>query len=105
MSQRGVIDSTAEFEIVNMSVSSDDCGRTPRGSNSSKSELAPKKPERRRTRTSSTNVKYENVCLDPNSGGMVRKSVSMVSGIPYMDNTLESRLSEKEDELDDVFEN
>ncbi|KAL4229459.1 hypothetical protein ACF0H5_012497 [Mactra antiquata] len=106
VSQRGAIDSTAEFEIVNMSVSSDDgYGRSARGgSTSSKAELAPKKPERRRPRTSSSNVRYENVSLDPQTGGVVRKSVSMASGIPYIDSTLESRLSEKEDELDDVFE-
>ncbi|XP_045209326.1 uncharacterized protein LOC123561165 [Mercenaria mercenaria] len=102
VSQRGAIDSTAEFEIVNtMSVSSEDGGDKNR--KNSKSEMVPKKPERKRTRTSSNNVKYENVTLDTNAGFVVRKSVSMSSGIPYIDNTLESRISEKDEDLDDVF--
>lgn len=102
VSQRGVIDSTAEFEIVNtMSVSSEDgdCRNRP-GSNSI---VVPKKPERKKTRTSSSNAKYENVTLDANAGFVVRKSVSMSSGIPYIDTTLESRISEKDEDLDDVF--
>lgn len=67
------------------------------------SEMVPKKPERKKTRTSSNNVKYENVTLDSNAGFVVRKSISMGSNIPYMDNTLESRISEKDEDLDDVF--
>jgi hypothetical protein len=84
-----------------VSVSSEDGGDHAR--KNSKSELTPKKPERKRTRTASNNVKYENVTLDSNAGFVVRKSVSMSSGIPYMDSTLESRLSEKDEDLDDVF--
>jgi hypothetical protein len=102
VTQRGAIDSTAEFEIVNtMSVSSHDSEHLPRGSTSSKSETPPKKPERRRTKTSLTQVKYENVAVDEKAGFVI--SESMNSSIPYIDTTLESRISEQDEDSDEVF--
>lgn len=101
VSQRGVLDSTAEFEILNMmSVSSENGGRQMSVS-STKSGSPPKKPQRKKTRTSSSNPKYENVAIEPNAGFVIQTG-STSSDIPYMDTTLESRLSR--DELDDVFE-
>ncbi|XP_052803162.1 uncharacterized protein LOC128233502 [Mya arenaria] len=105
VSQRGVIDSTAEFEISNIhggtSVSSSVDNRPTSGG--SKSGQLPKKPLRKKTRTSSSAVRYENVAVDPKCG-IVVKSTSLESDIPYMDRTLESRLSFDGELHDEVFE-
>lgn len=98
VSQRGVIDSTAEFEMINTSASPSISSDNEK----EKYKSPPKKPGRKKTRTSSSNNKYENVMLDPHAGYVVRKSVSMNSDIPYIDNTLDKTLKE-EDENDDVF--
>ena len=96
ISQRGVIDSTAEFEMVNTSVSSD-VEKEP-----NINRQTPRKPGRRKRSSSATN-KYENVMLDPTAGFIVRKSVSMSSDIPYIDNTIDKTLKEVDVEDDDVF--
>ena len=57
----------------------------------------PKKPGRKKTRTSSAAVRYENVNIAPRGGVSVGHSDM---DIPYMDRTLESRISLD----DDVFE-
>ena len=107
VSQRGVIDSTAEFEIINThrgSSSSSYPGDQhsqkdgARGSSvTSASGKPPKKPGRKKTRTSSAAVRYENVNIAPRGGVSVGHSDM---DIPYMDRTLESRISLD----DDVFE-
>ena len=89
------MDSTAEFEMVNTSVSSD-VEKEP-----NINRHTPRKPGRRK-RSSSTTNKYENVMLDPTAGFIVRKSVSMSSDIPYIDNTIDKTLKEEDDD-DDVF--
>ncbi|XP_052253622.1 uncharacterized protein LOC127859985 isoform X2 [Dreissena polymorpha] len=103
-SNRGVIDSTAEFEFDTSRYSPEGspCVNAQNAADVSKSNRAPKKPNRRKTRTSSSNAKYENVTLDPVTGKMLHKSDTMNSDIPYMDSTMESRLSH-DDTLDDVF--
>ena len=99
ISQRGVMDSTAEFEMVNTSASHSVSSDTERDN---KFKNTPKKPGRKKSRASSSNAKYENVMLDPTEGFVLRKSVSMKSDIPYIDSTLERVLSEDEED-DDVF--
>lgn len=95
VSQRGMMDSTAEFEMVNTSVSSD----VEKEPNIYKN--TPRKPGRRKRSSSATN-KYENVMLDPTAGFIVRKSVSMSSDIPYIDHTIDKTLKEEDDD-DEVF--
>lgn len=100
VSQRGMIDSTAEFEMINTSASpsvSSDTEKDNRNKN------PPRKPGRNKSRSSSFNNKYENVMLDPHAGFVVRKSVSMNSNIPYIDNSLDRPIKEEEEEDDDVF--
>jgi len=97
VSQRGVLDSTNEFEIVTMMSSG-----SRQASVSSKTGSTPKKPQRKKTLTSLSNPQYENVTIEPNAGFVIRTG-SANSDIPYMDTTLESRLS-RDEELDDVFE-
>lgn len=102
VSQCGVVDSTGEFEMVNpgTSVSSDDGVGRPPGSGQ---KTTPKKPNRRRSKTPSANAQYENVTLNPDAGFIVRKSPSMNSGIQYIDATLGSHISERDEDLDEVF--
>lgn len=83
-----------------MSVSSENDGQRKFASGARKSGSPPKKPQRKKTRTSSSNPKYENVTIEP-SAGFIRTGSN--SSNPYMDTTLESRLS-RDDDLDDVFE-
>ena len=95
------MDSTAEFEMINTSASPSVSSDVEKELNKNKN--APRKPGRRK-RSSSTTNKYENVMLDPTAGFIVRKSVSMNSDIPYIDNTLDKTLKEEEeDDNDDVF--
>ena len=95
------MDSTADFEMVNTSASPSVSSDFEKDN---KNKSAPKKPGRRKSRSSSSNAKYENVMLDPNAGFVIRKSVSMKSDIPYIDNTVDKELKEEEEEdNDDVF--
>ena len=94
ISQHGVIDSTAEFEMVNSSVSSD-VEKEP-----NIKRQTPRKPGRRKRSSSATN-KYENVMLDLTAGFTVRKSDSSVK--PYIDNTIDKSLKEVYVEDDEVF--
>ena len=122
VSERGVLDSTGEFEIMNTSgtasVSSEDAQTSQNNNKKGRKSrrTTPKKPDRRRRTSSSNaqyenvslNTQYENVTLNPEVGFVVRKSVSLSSEIPYIDGigTLDPKLTaeKNEDELDDVFQ-